>query len=1230
MDVPQSLTVTSPATTLDDVGATTQLTVTANFPDGTTEDVTTALLGTNYSVSNLAIATVSADGLVTAVASGTVLASAFHDGALGVIQLQVLLDGADSDGDGIPDDVEVGLGLNPNNPAAALLDFDNDGLTNISEFNLGTQVDNPDSDGDTIQDGEETVAGADGFVTNPLLADTDGDGIRDALEIQTASDPTDPNSFNLAAALSAIQVAPTMFFLTVNPVDGQSFRQLTVTGNLIDGTTIDLTSTAKQTNYTSSDLFVCNFGPEDGRIFGGSDGDCTISISNNGFTTQAVGVVTSFTPVPLSFLPIPGFANNVDVSGDTAYVAAGATGLQVVNVADRTSPAITGSVDTPGNANDVKVVGSTAFVADGASGLQIIDVSNPVSPAIIAALDTSGDAWDVVVDGNQAYVADGGSGVQVIDLTTNTIVGAAVLADDARDLVISGNFAFVAAFGASFTSVEITDPAAPVVRGSTPQAGGGVLNDVAFVGDVAAGADVFFVNAVLFVSVSTPESPAPGGLVDFSSFRDDNGRGIAMDSDFVYAAMDLSNSIENGTTGDSRLYIGRYRPVVDTAGVAPAVTITSPLPGDTVTAGTTIPMTVDATDDTGVAIVSFLSDGQTFFTDTLAPFDVNVDVPLGVTSLTLGARALDSGGNIGVAPDVVLNVTDDALTTVTGRVVEADLTPVLGATVTVFGTFSTTTIGDGTFLIPDVPTIQGDIQVTATAMVGGETLVGTSLEVAPVPAGTTDVGDIILGVVANPFSLYPGPKFTTANTQSFPEAAPGDLDGDGIIDLVVPAFFQTQLATLRGNGDGTFEFLETLGSVDGGEPGLLLSDFNGDGALDILAAPDGGSVVALRLGNGDGSFQARADFGLGGLSGADILSIDVGDLNGDGFVDIVAMVETEISVRLGNGDDTFQAAMTFPAGAGAFTPLVVADVNGDGFDDVATSSFNGISVFLANSDGTLQAEQFESFGCPSCTSGEIVAADFNADGNQDLATVDCCENPSAVWVLMGNGDGTFQPVIQITGAGILQLEVGDLNGDAFADLVSIGSPGFLVTLSNGDGTFQPAPDVEIQDAFGDMTLSDVDADGALDLVIVDFSKGGSVLQGNGDGTFRTGGIRRITVTDSNRTDFRSKVVRTADFNKDGLVDLLSPRPFFDGSGTVAVLLANPDTTYAAANFNDVSVPVHDIRIADLDGDTNLDVLAGPSSSEASGTLFGLFGLGMACSRSRSIWASLIRCAQSAT
>src|SRR5262245_39121683 len=69
---------------------------------------------------------------------------------------------------------------------------------------------------------------------------------------------------------------------------------------------------------------------------------------------------SQFTPIPLSFVAIPGFANTVDVSGKFAYVAAGATGLQVVNVSNPFSPVIVASLDTPGNANDVRIVGNLA------------------------------------------------------------------------------------------------------------------------------------------------------------------------------------------------------------------------------------------------------------------------------------------------------------------------------------------------------------------------------------------------------------------------------------------------------------------------------------------------------------------------------------------------------------------------------------------------------------------------------------------------------------------------------------------------------------------------------------------------------------------------------------------------------------------------------------------------------------------------------------------------------
>src|SRR5262249_33999182 len=150
-----------------------------------------------------------------------------------------------------------------------------------------------------------------------------------------------------------------------------------IAGTLIDGTSIDLTSRARGTNYASSDLLTCNFGVEDGRIFAAGAGSCTGTGSNSGFQTTIPLGGAPFAPVALGGVFIPGTANNVDVAGNYAYVAAGANGLQVVDVSDRTQPTIVAAASTPGDARDVKVVGSLAYVAAGPAGLQVVDVSIP-------------------------------------------------------------------------------------------------------------------------------------------------------------------------------------------------------------------------------------------------------------------------------------------------------------------------------------------------------------------------------------------------------------------------------------------------------------------------------------------------------------------------------------------------------------------------------------------------------------------------------------------------------------------------------------------------------------------------------------------------------------------------------------------------------------------------------------------------------------------------------------
>src|SRR5262249_33530563 len=149
--------------------------------------------------------------------------------AQGVFRISIALS-IDSDGDGIPDDAELRLGLDPHDPTDALLDADHDGLTNLQEFQAGTDIHKADSDGDGLTDAQEILL----YHTNPLLVSTDGSGIPDGIEVQTGTLGATLVA-KIAAALSFIEVTPKSFVLSVNTIEGQASQQLSVLGHLIDG-----------------------------------------------------------------------------------------------------------------------------------------------------------------------------------------------------------------------------------------------------------------------------------------------------------------------------------------------------------------------------------------------------------------------------------------------------------------------------------------------------------------------------------------------------------------------------------------------------------------------------------------------------------------------------------------------------------------------------------------------------------------------------------------------------------------------------------------------------------------------------------------------------------------------------------------------------------------------------------------------------------------------------------
>ena len=781
--IPTAITISSSSTTLTTVGATAQLTVTAAYAGGPSQNVSASSAGTIYNISNTAIATVTADGLVKAVSSGIVVIQAVNEGRQGIISLQIKLAGASHGG--IPDSWAIAHGLDPNDPAMPFEDPDHDGLTNLQEFQAGTDPNNPDTDGDGLTDGQEVLM----YHTNPTLFSTDGTGISDGIEVETGT-LNDSLSQKLAAAIKTLQVTPSHFVLDVNTIQGIASQQLTVTALLIDGKTkLNLTSTALGTTYTSSDLTICNFRASDGNVFAGNSGSCTITVTNNGFSAQAQAVVSSFAPTALSFISIPGFANEVAVNGNYAYVAAGSAGLQVVNVSDRTNPSIVGSLALAGNSNDIKLLGNVAYIAGGSAGLQVVDVSKPASPVLLGSFSAANSAVAVAVRGTTAYISSGAALIiadvtnpaairqigsvtlngTLLDLDVDTNRNLAVVAagtsgiylvdvthpkapaplgstttGDARAVVIKGDYAFVADYDNSTTSIDISNTAAPVVVSNITDPNlGGFLQDIALSGDFALAADVKFVNGIPITDISTPTNLLARAILNFPQ-RDDNGMGIAVDGIYAYLATEHSYLDKYGTTGDSRLYIGQYRALVDNKGIPPVATITSPPTDSVVIEGQTLPITVNATDDVAVAAVNFLVNGKVVFTSTSQPYQFNFTVPKASGPLTIGANAVDLGGNVGKAPSVTVNVIPDPGTTVVGNVVDMNHNPVAGASVILLGGLTATTTRDGSFSISGAPTVLGNLFVTVSATVNGLLVGGESTAVPPVPNGVTNLGTIVL------------------------------------------------------------------------------------------------------------------------------------------------------------------------------------------------------------------------------------------------------------------------------------------------------------------------------------------------------------------------------------------------------------------------------------------------------------------------------------------------------
>lgn len=411
----------------------------------------------------------------------------------------------------------------------------------------------------------------------------------------------------------------------------------------------------------------------------------------------------------------------------------------------------------------------------------------------------------------------------------------------------------------------------------------------------------------------------------------------------------------------------------------------------------------------------------------------------------------------------------------------------------------------------------------------------------------------------------------------------GDLNGDGVPDIVLQSGSPEAVLVLLGKGDGTFA--SPIGSPTTTQlvisTHVAIADFDGDGHADIVFN-DNSSNLHLMRGDGKGGLGAPSTFSAG-IDG----DVQTADLNGDGRPDLI--VSGNVFLNQGNG--TFSSPVSYApiSNSLAQKTLGLADINGDGRPDLifGNSNLSGstgqVMVAYGNGDGTFGAPTAVANTGPTIRQFFITGvADLNGDGRARVMIA----SSGAVAAVLG-ATPTNNPLYATSGFRAPQTLLADFNKDGCVDFAIPAENAIVILFGKPDGTFSGAVS---QPTIGgeSVVFADTNSDGTPD-AILGLNR---VYLGSGDGTFSN-----TMVQVSNGTD---DPLYLADFNGDGKADLFSFQNVATGNGDGTFAAPQFLLNLAAYQYPFDGFPTTFAAIADFNHDGMSDIAAGFSANGTQG------------------------------